>query len=112
MLYIPIHGINSDLEAKLPKILKNGTVSQSQWLLLPNCFLPKQSFIYSMYELTMQPLGLMDDKIRAIKGLVVCNVWDVSALGPIERSLLLSAVLRGKIIKKIFTLCLLTTWSC
>ena len=40
-------------------------------------------------------LRLMDDKICAIKGLVVCNVWDVSALGPIERSLLLSAVLRG-----------------
>ena len=28
-----IHGINSDLEAKLSKIFKNGSVSQSQWLL-------------------------------------------------------------------------------
>ncbi len=30
---INLHGINSDLEAKLPKIFKNGPVSQSQWLL-------------------------------------------------------------------------------
>ena len=28
-----IHGIISDLEAKLPKIFKNGSVLQSQWLL-------------------------------------------------------------------------------
>ena len=32
LLLITIHGINSDLEAKLPKIFKNGSVSQSQWL--------------------------------------------------------------------------------
>ena len=51
LYYRTIHGINSDLEAKLPKILKNGSVSQSQWLLSKGKKFTKKIVVKAVFDL-------------------------------------------------------------